>query len=117
MVPGNALVMAYIDPYNLEYLSFDILQELGKLRVDLAINFSTMDLIRNADFELDPTRARFDKTAPGWRAIPGIGGVSKANIPSLFFDYWCGLVKSLGFDHCEQMPIITNRSKRVVLAH
>ena len=48
--------MAYLDPYNLELLAFSIIQELSKLKkVDLAINFSTMDLQRNADLEFDPT--------------------------------------------------------------
>lgn len=48
--------MALLDPYNLEFLSFSILQELSKLRkVDLLINFSTMDLERNGDLEFDPS--------------------------------------------------------------
>ena len=56
-VPSRgALSLAYIDPYNLEYLSFSILQALAGLKkVDLAINFCTMDLQRNAEFEFDPT--------------------------------------------------------------
>jgi three-Cys-motif partner protein len=39
-IPPRSLCMAYIDPYNLEYLSFPILETLAKLKkVDLAINF------------------------------------------------------------------------------
>lgn len=61
----RSLALAYIDPYNLEYLSYSIIEALAALpKVDLAINFSTMDLQRNAEFEFDPARARFDGTAP-----------------------------------------------------
>lgn len=107
-VPGNALCMAYIDPYNLELLSFSIIQALAALKVDLAINFSTMDLQRNVEFEFDPDRARFDDTAPGWRTDPAIRAASKKNVKLGFFNYWCGLVQSLGFQHSREMPLVLN---------
>jgi three-Cys-motif partner protein len=107
-IPNNALCFAYLDPYNLESLSFEILRMLAPLRVDLAINFSTMDLRRNAEFEFDPDRARFDDTAPGWRAAPSIKAASKANVPSEFFRYWCQLVTGLGFTHSHEMPLVLN---------
>lgn len=108
-VPPRSLCMAFIDPYNLELLSFWILQELAKLRkIDLAINFSTMDLQRNAELEFDPKRARFDDTAPGWRKDPAIVSASKQNVKHAFFRYWCDLVKGLGFTHNQEMPLIRN---------
>jgi three-Cys-motif partner protein len=45
-VPPGALCFAYLDPYNLELLDFELLRHLARLKVDLAINFSTMDLVR-----------------------------------------------------------------------
>ena len=108
-VPTNALCFAYIDPYNLELLSFEILKALSQLRhVDLAINFSTMDLRRNVEFEFDPRRARFDGTAPGWRDAPAIRAASKSNVSGEFFRYWCELVKQLGFTHSREMPFVFN---------
>lgn len=107
-VPSNALCMAYIDPYNLELLSFSIIQALATLKVDLAINFCTMDLQRNAEFEFDPARARFDDTAPGWREDPAILGASKQNVKLAFFHYWCNLVQGLGFQHSREMPLVLN---------
>jgi three-Cys-motif partner protein len=38
-VPPRSLCMAYIDPYNLELLSFSLIESLAKIKVDLAINF------------------------------------------------------------------------------
>jgi three-Cys-motif partner protein len=108
-VPTNALCFAYVDPYNLELLSFELLKSLAQLRhVDLAINFSTMDLRRNVEFEFDPSRARFDGTAPGWRDAPTIKAASKSNLPGTFFRYWCDLVKKLGFTHSHEMPFVFN---------
>jgi three-Cys-motif partner protein len=105
----GSLAFAYIDPYNLEYLSFSIIEALAALtKVDLAINFSTMDLQRNAEFEFDPARARFDGTAPGWRDDPTIRSLSKKNVPIAFFNYWCALVKRLGFEHSKEMPLVRN---------
>jgi three-Cys-motif partner protein len=108
-VPARSLCMAYVDPYNLERLSFAIFQELASLRkVDLAVNFSTMDLQRNVEFEFDPERARFDDVAPGWRKHPPILVASKRNVKLTFFNYWCDLVKGLGFQHSQQMPLVRN---------
>ena len=87
-IPSRSLCMAYIDPYNLELLSFSLIEALANLRVDLAINFSTMDLQRNAELEFDPKRARFDEAAPGWRQDPAVLNASKQGLPLAFFHYW-----------------------------
>lgn len=110
-VPRTALCTVYLDPYNLELLSFDIIKELSSLKaVDFAVHFSTMDLVRNMDFEFDPRRARFDGTAPDWRDRVDIHGNNKARGQSLFFDYWVNLIKALGFTVSHSMPLITNNS-------
>jgi three-Cys-motif partner protein len=114
-VPRNALCMAFIDPYNLEALSFSIIKELAQLRkVDLAINFSTMDLQRNAELEFDAKRARFDDTAPGWRQTASVQYASKPNVKLAFFSYWCDLVKRVGFDHSHEMPLVCNDQGRPI---
>jgi three-Cys-motif partner protein len=110
-IPRTALCTVYLDPYNLELLSFDIIKELAKLKaVDFAVHFSTMDLIRNMDFEFDSRRARFDGTAPNWRERVNLHGNNKARGHSMFFDYWVSLVSALGFTFSESMPLITNNS-------
>ena len=108
-VPPRSLCMAFIDPYNLEFLSFSLLQKLSELRkIDLAINFSTMDLQRNVELEFDPSRARFDEAAPGWRENSAVLSASRQNVKLAFFDYWRALVCGLGFDHSKEMPVIRN---------
>lgn len=104
-VPARALTLAYIDPYNLEFLSFEIIRTLAALKsVDLLIHFSTMDLQRNVDLELDDRRARFDDAAPGWRAHSK--GLSKAQLPGAFFEFWRSKVQGLGFAVSREMPLV-----------
>lgn len=69
-----------------------------------------MDLMRNVEFEFDPQRARFDGTAPNWRERLDVLGTTKSRVPGLFFEYWMGLVKNLGFAFSHSMPLITNDS-------
>lgn len=108
-VPFGALVLAYIDPYNLEFLSFSIIERLAQLQsVDFAVHFSLMDLARNIDMELDPGRDRFDHALPGWRAAVPTDALAKSSLPGWFFDTWCKRVVSLGFIISGQMPLITN---------
>ena len=111
-VPSGALTMAYVDPYNLELLRFDMFEALASLRVDIAAHFSTMDLMRNVDMEFDPARDRFDGTAPGWRTDPSISRLSKSNIPPKFMEYWQNKVQSLGFKTSQAMPLIPNDQGR-----
>lgn len=110
--PGSGtLTLAYIDPYNLEFLSFEIIKTLAQLdRVDLLVHFSTMDLKRNVDLELDKDRARFDHAAPGWRDRAATR--SKSSLSAGFFEHWHTLVSGLGFKASEQQPLITNDQNR-----
>lgn len=107
-VPKSSLSFAYIDPYNLEYLAFSIFQALAPLRIDLAVHFSTMDQIRNLEFEFNPARARFDDAAPGWRENVQFLKMNKAGGAAAFFDYWFGLIRSLNFTASQQMPLVYN---------
>lgn len=114
-VPFGALALAYIDPYNLEYLSFSIIERLAKLPyVDFAVHFSLMDLTRNIDMELDPKRDRFDHALPGWRAAVPTDVLSKSSLPGWFFDAWCKAVTALGFRVSGQMPLITDGKGRSI---
>lgn len=114
-VPFGALALAYIDPYNLEYLSFSVIERLARLQyVDFAVHFSLMDLTRNIDMELDPKRDRFDDALPGWRTRVPTDALSKASLPGWFFNEWCAAVQSLGFKVSGQMPLITDGKGRSI---
>ena len=114
-VPFGALALAYVDPYNLEYLSFSIIERLAKLQyVDFAVHFSLMDLTRNIDMELNPKRDRFDHALPGWRGAVPTSALSKSSLPAWFFDAWCRAIEGLGFKVSGQMPLITDGKGRSI---
>lgn len=112
-IPQSALCLAYLDPYNLQYLSFSVIEKLARLHyVDFAVHFSTMDLRRNILMEYGPDRARFDDAAPGWRQHVDPLALVRGDADEIFFDYWCGLVKSLGFSISQRMPLVRDEGNR-----
>ena len=112
-VPPRSLCLVYIDPYNLALLSYDLIKTFAALpKVDFVMHFSTMDLLRNVDVELDPDRARFDDVSPGWRTR--LAGVSKQSLVAAFLDDWSQQVKALGFSFSKTMPLIYNDSQHEI---
>ena len=112
-IPTGALCLAYLDPYNLQYLSFSVIEKLAKLKyVDFAVHFSTMDLRRNVLMEFNPERARFDLTAPGWRNHIDPMAFVRGDADEAFFDYWCDLVKNLGFKISQRIPLVRDNRNR-----
>jgi three-Cys-motif partner protein len=100
-VPKGALCLAYIDPYNLGLLSFDIMRTLAKLpAVDFIVNFFTSDLRRNVD------TAR-DEILPSWRERLA-GDRSKGNLAAAFFEDWQEQIRALGFRVSKSMQTVEN---------
>ncbi len=103
----RCLTLAYIDPYNLEFLSFDIIQTLAKLpTVDFLVHFSVYDLQRNIELETDADRSRFDSAAPNWRKVIDPNKYGKLVLREEFFKYWVELIKGLGFKISKSMPLV-----------
>jgi three-Cys-motif partner protein len=112
-IPRSALCLAYLDPYNLQYLSFNVIEKLSRLPfIDFAVHFSTMDLRRNILMEFNPDRARFDDAAPGWRQHIDPLTFIRGDADEAFFDYWCTLVERLGFTVSQRMPLVRDESNR-----
>lgn len=108
-VPSGALVLAYVDPYNLAFLSHAIIKELAALKaIDFAVHFSVYDMFRNVGLEWSDERARFDDAAPGWRNAIDAASLSKAELRQAFFEYWMRLIADLGFTFSRAMPLVFN---------
>lgn len=106
--PPGALCMAYVDPYCLTLLDFEMLRTLATLKVDLAVHFSTMDLQRNVIIDLADERDNFERVAPGWKLSVNLNATGVANIRHAFFEYWRGLLVTHGFKYSREMPWIYN---------
>lgn len=106
-IPQGALVLAYLDPYNLGNLSYQVISTLARLKaIDFALHFSTMDLQRNVEIDFVANASRFDAVAPGWRDAIDVRSLSKAECRAAFFEYWCGLMEQLGFKVSERKPLV-----------
>ena len=102
----QGLHLAFLDPYNLASLSFDLFQELAKLkRIDVIAHVSVSDLRRNADRYAEEAYDQFDKFAPGWR-----NKVSKdmATQPlrAAIMQYWSDEVTALGLPQARHKELI-----------
>jgi three-Cys-motif partner protein len=103
------LHLAFLDPYNLGALSFDLFEELSKLRrIDVIAHVSVADLQRNADRYADEDYDQFDKFAPGWR-----GKVSpetnKTAFRAAILKYWSEKVTALGLPQAKHCELIRGR--------
>jgi three-Cys-motif partner protein len=98
------LHFAFLDPHNLGTLSFDLFENLAKLkRIDIIVHVSLSDLQRNADRYTSLAHSEFDRFAPGWRDHVR-ADVNQASLRAAILQYWSSKVMSLDLpraEHCE----------------
>ena len=95
-VSGYGLHFAFVDPYSLGALDFQIISSLSKLkRIDLLIHLSVMDLQRNMSINLSANDSAFDAFAPGWRSEVSTVA-SKQELRRQVVDFWRRKVSSSG---------------------
>jgi three-Cys-motif partner protein len=91
----SGLHFAFLDPFNLEDLSFDIIRKLSTLqRVDMLIHVSVQDLQRNLD-EYSKPAGVLDSFAPGWSDHVDPKQAINAFRAALM-QYWLGEIQKLG---------------------
>jgi three-Cys-motif partner protein len=94
-VDRRGLHFAFLDPFNLEGLSFEIIKKLARLqRVDILIHVSVQDLQRNLDRFSKPGGV-FDTFAPGWSNHVDPKQAMKPFRAALM-DYWLAEIRKLG---------------------
>jgi three-Cys-motif partner protein len=108
-VNPSGLHFAFLDPYNLEGLSFDIIRKLSKLKVDMLIHVSVQDLQRNLDSFSKPGGV-FDTFAPGWNARVDRNQAINSFRAALM-EYWLGEICKLGTMPAKGVELIVG-SKR-----
>lgn len=94
-VNSYSLNFAYLDPYNLQTLNFDMIKALAGLRhIDMLVHVSQMDLQRNLDNYSSGDSTVFDAFIPGWRDAIKVGNVTATR--QAILRYWSELVGRLG---------------------
>jgi three-Cys-motif partner protein len=106
--PQHGLNFAFLDPYSLEALDFEVIKTLALIkRIDVLVHVSTMDLRRNLDVHLTTADSSFDAFAPGWRDALQVR--SRARTREDVLRYWRGLVSQAGIPTSEDVRLIKNR--------
>ena len=102
----HGLHLAFLDPYNLASLSFDLFQELAKLKhIDVIAHVSVSDLQRNADRYADEGYEQFDKFAPGWRNKIS-RDMATGPFRAAIVKYWSKRVEALGLPPAKHKELI-----------
>ena len=106
------LHFAFIDPYSLGELRFELLRTLaGIRRMDLMVHLSAMDLFRNLDRNLAGEQEEFQAFAPDWQTHIA-RNLSKDARRRAVIDYWKTLVDQLGLDVPAEMKQVRNSVNR-----
>ncbi|MGD0332486.1 MAG: three-Cys-motif partner protein TcmP [Xanthobacteraceae bacterium] len=102
----NGLHLAFLDPYNLAALSFDLFKQPAKLNnIDVIAHVSVSDLQRNAARYADKDYDQFDKFAPDWRAKVGTD-MNKEAFRAAILKYWSDQVTALGLPQAKHWELI-----------
>jgi three-Cys-motif partner protein len=101
------LHLAFLDPHNLGTLSFDLFEQLAKLkRIDVIAHVSLSDLQRNADRYTHEAHDQFDKFAPGWREKVSTD-MNQNAFRAALIQYWCDKILELNFPQAPHWELIT----------
>lgn len=111
-VPSYGLHFAFLDPYSLGELRFEILKTLASVRrMDIMVHLSAMDLFRNLDRNIARERREFDAFAPGYHEHVSVK-LPRAEMRRAVIEYWKGLVSGLRMDAGTEMHRVQNLKNR-----
>ncbi|HSC19596.1 MAG TPA: three-Cys-motif partner protein TcmP [Rhizomicrobium sp.] len=107
----NGLHFAFLDPYNLEGLTFAMIKQLSMLhRVDILLHLSVADLQRNLDRYSGALHSPLDEVAPGWRTAVDLKQ-SATSLRAAYVAYWQNKMHELGFTH-RGVELVTGRTNQ-----
>lgn len=105
--PPYGLNFAFLDPYKLEALDFQIIRTLAAIkRIDMLIHVSTMDLQRNLDAYAQADPSPFDALAPGWKEVVPVDQ-SMERVRKDIVEYWRSLVAGAGVATSDDVKLVT----------
>lgn len=108
LLDRKGLHLAFLDPFNLGALTFDLIEKLaGTRHVDLLVHFSTYDSKLNLIDYIRRADPRLERIAPGWQGSVDINQSPKS-IRYSFLKHWIAKVESLGFKCGDSLPEVKN---------
>jgi three-Cys-motif partner protein len=112
----RALHFAFLDPYNLKALPFDIIRKLSRLkRIDILIHVSIQDLQRNLQRYINRENSALDGFAPRWRAYVDVSRPHELIRPKIL-EYWRKLLEAEAMATTETAElVIGSKNQRLYL--
>lgn len=108
----DALHFAFLDPYNLDALPFDVIRKFAGLkRMDILIHVSIQDLQRNLQRYIENTNSPLDSFAPGWREHVDVSRPSKL-VRAKILEHWRGLLKAEALSTTEAAVLIVGSNNQ-----
>jgi three-Cys-motif partner protein len=108
----SGLHFAFLDPYNLSALPFDVIRKLAGLqRMDILIHVSVQDLNRNLLRYVSQAKSPLDSFAPHWRDHLDTNR-SIGHIRGKLFEYWRSLLKTIGMSTAEAAELVVGGKKQ-----
>jgi len=103
---------AFLDPFNLGALSFEIIEKLAQLpHIDILIHVSAQDLNRNLRKYIAKEGSSLDGFAPRWRENVDINRPD-AYVRAKIFDHWRNLLRSVGLPVAEAAQLVSGEGKQ-----
>lgn len=107
-----ALHVAFLDPYNLGALPFEVIRKLAGLkRMDILIHVSMQDLNRNLLRYLAADSSPLDVFAPDWRKHVE-GERSIEYVRGKLFAYWRSLLRTIDMSTAEAAELVVGNNKQ-----
>ena len=104
----DALHFAFLDPFKLGVLPFEVIRKLAKLkRMDILIHISAHDFNRNLRRYVDRQNSPIDAFAPGWRQHLGDVGRPDRYVRARILEHWRGLLRTIDMDTAEVHELVT----------
>jgi three-Cys-motif partner protein len=114
----SGLHFAFLDPYNLESLPFELIRKLAVLeRMDILMHVSAYDLQVNLRAYIDRADSPLDSFAPGWRDKVDTTRPDNLVRPKIM-EYWRSLLRQEGMNTTEvhELVVGTNNQRLYWLA-
>jgi three-Cys-motif partner protein len=107
---ANSYHLAFVDPYNLGALPWDVFKVLlPHQHLDFIVHFSQGDLTRNLDSYSAQDQSVLDLFAPGWRDKVGEMR-DPVQTRGMFFAHWIGLFEHEGYKLAESIRFANSKN-------
>lgn len=98
---------AFLDPFNLGSLSFEIIRKLARLKsVDILAHVSVQDLNRNLRLYIEEQGSSLDRFAPGWRAAVNTALPDEV-VREAIMAHWKGLWATIDMELADARPLVS----------